>query len=226
MARGKCIHVKPVAAGAALSRDGSFAMTQMDFSATGNTSDPGSSQGALGGFQFESFRNECAQMPHLAEASFFRPDDLISAKPATWGTETTSGVQAMDRLHYDVFQAMDELSRSTDQEFGGTYRAFVRRIEQAFRQEACWMEEIDFPASNEHQEQHARVLGALHHIHSRVMAGEVQAGREVADHLLPQWFALHLSTQDMILAVAMQTMQAESAAPAPSQLLAGAFTPL
>ncbi|HJV82427.1 hypothetical protein [Noviherbaspirillum sp.] len=201
-------------------------MTQMDFSATGNTSEPRSGQGVSSGFQFESFRNVRVQTPHFADASFLRPDDLISAKPATWGTETASGVQAMDRLHYDVFQAMDELSRSTDQEFDGAYRVFVRRLEQAFRQEECWMEEIDFPASNVHQEQHARVLGALHNIHSRVMAGDVQSGREVADHLLPQWFALHLSTQDMILAVAMQTMQAESAAQAPSQLLAGAFTPL
>lgn len=201
-------------------------MTQMDLSASGNTSEPGAGQGALSGFKFESFRDAHVHMPHLAPANFLRPDDLMSAKPATWGTETSSGVQEMDRLHYDVFEALDELSRSTDQDFDGAYCAFMRKIEHAFRQEECWMEEIDFPASRVHQEQHARVLGALHHIHSRVMAGDRQAGREVADHLLPEWFAFHLSTQDMILAVAMQTMRAESAAPLPSPLLAGAFLPL
>ncbi|HJV86782.1 MAG TPA: hypothetical protein VJ698_15045 [Noviherbaspirillum sp.] len=141
------------------------------------------------------------------------------------GIETTSGVQAMDHLHYDIFETMDALSRSGDHEFSIAYEAFVKKIEQAFRQEEQWMDDVDFPASRTHLEQHARVLGALHNVHSRIMDGDLQVGRELVDQLLPQWYAFHLSTMDATLALAMQTTPAESAALAPSSLLAGAFSP-
>ncbi len=73
------------------------------------------------------------------------------------------------------------------------------------------MEEVDFPALPAHREQHARVLGALHYVHSQIMSGESGLGREVIDRLLPQWYALHISTMDAVLAIAIQIAQAEQA---------------
>jgi hemerythrin len=127
--------------------------------------------------------------------------------PSACVTEMSSGVPMMDQLHHDVFEALERVSHSTDQAFGNEYRIFVTKMEYAFRQEDQWMEEIDLPASNLHQEQHARVLGALHNVHSRVMDGELRLGREVVDHLFPQWFEFHISTVDMALALAMQLAQ-------------------
>lgn len=125
--------------------------------------------------------------------------------------EASSGVAAMDKLHHDVFAGLDELSSRRDDEFCGAYGEFAAKVEQAFRQEEQWMEESEYAALKTHQEEHARVLGALHSIHPQVMAGELETARKIVDHLLPQWFSFHLSTMDATLAVAMQVAQAEAA---------------
>ena len=110
----------------------------------------------------------------------------------------------MDTLHHDLFTVLDELSGIDDRAFPEGYRALVCKVERVFRTEEQWMEDTDFPAMRSHQEQHARVLGGLHNVHRRVMNGEIDVGREVVEHLLPQWLAFHISTMDSTLAVAIQ----------------------
>lgn len=126
-----------------------------------------------------------------------------------WGPEISSGVLAMDRLHHDLFSALDEVSCCKDQEFGARYADFVGKVERAFREEAQWMEDIDYSILAVHQEQHARVLSALHHVHSQVMDGDIGLGRRVVDELLPQWLVFHISTMDAVFAVAMQVVRNE-----------------
>lgn len=126
-----------------------------------------------------------------------------------WLSEMTCGVAALDRWHHDFVRAMNEASASKDHEFCSRYGALISKAEHAFRQEERWMEEVDFPILKVCQEQHARVLGALHNVHSRVMEGDLGLGREVVDQLLPHWFAFHASTVDATLALAMQVAQTE-----------------
>jgi hemerythrin-like metal-binding protein len=115
-----------------------------------------------------------------------------------------SGVPAMDKLHHDLFVTLDELSCADDRTFPEHYGILVHKVERVFRTEEQWMEATDFPGLRSHQEQHARVLGGLHNVHSRVMNGEIGVGREVAARLLPQWLTFHVSTMDAVLALAMQ----------------------
>jgi hemerythrin-like metal-binding protein len=117
----------------------------------------------------------------------------------------------MDRLHHDLFSALDTLSGSEDAVFCKEFTTFVGHMEHAFREEETWMDELDFNEMAEHQEQHARVLGALHHIHAQVMSGDVGIGRHVVDELLPQWLLLHISTMDTSVALAMQLARSEGA---------------
>lgn len=144
----------------------------------------------------------------------FRVEDFrqfadASQLPSASTTDISSGLRAMDRLHHDLFNALDELSCSVDSNFGAKYAAFVGKIEQAFREEEEWMEAIDFPALDNHQEQHARVLGALHNVHSKVMFGDLTLGRHVVDELLPQWLMVHISTMDAPAALAIQLARSE-----------------
>jgi hemerythrin len=118
--------------------------------------------------------------------------------------EMSTGVAAMDELHRDFFEALIGLSSTSAKEFEARYGAFVSKAEHVFSTEEQWMEEIDFPIIKSHREQHARVLSALHHVHSRVMNGDLMTGREVVEKLLPQWFVFHISTMDVALAAAMQ----------------------
>lgn len=127
---------------------------------------------------------------------------------ATWPLEEASGVPALDQLHHDLFKTLDKLSCARDDDFKSGFGALVSQAEQAFELEEQWMEQIDFHSMKVHREQHARVLGALHNVHSRVMNDELGVGRHVVDELLPQWFALHTSTMDTNLAHAIQIAQA------------------
>lgn len=123
---------------------------------------------------------------------------------AIWSSEMASGVPAIDELHHDCFEALTELSSVTNWRFSTGYATLVAKMERAFATEERWMEEIDFAQMKTHREQHARVLSALHHVHARIMDGDVILGREVVEKLLPQWFMGHMSTMDRTLALAIQ----------------------
>lgn len=116
----------------------------------------------------------------------------------------------MDRLHHEIFSALDALSSSEDDAFCSNFKMFVGAVERAFRQEEAWMEDLDFPAAAAHQEQHARLLGSLHNIHAQVMGGDLKLGRQVVDELLPQWMLFHISAMDAPFAMAMQLASGES----------------
>lgn len=125
---------------------------------------------------------------------------------ATWSSNECLGASALERLHHDLFNALEKLSTVQDDEFGDGYRALVQQVERTFQKEESWMEEMDSQSLKVHREQHARVLGALHNVNCRVMNGELGLGREVVGALLPQWFAFHISTMDATLARSMRAM--------------------
>jgi hemerythrin len=127
-----------------------------------------------------------------------------------WSPETLTGVPEMDELHRHLFTAIDDMANTADSEFCAGYEKFVFQLERVFRKEEQWMDEVDFPAFRAHEEQHARVLSGLHAIHGRVTAGDAKSGREAIEKLLPQWFAFHISTMDMVLACAIQVAESDT----------------
>lgn len=136
-----------------------------------------------------------------------------------WSPELSTGLKVMDQLHHDFLDALSRLPTVKEEEFENTYAVFVRKVEHAFANEEIWMEEIDFPGLKNHREQHARVLCALHKVHSKVMQGQIAEGRHVVRDLLPQWFSLHLSTMDMALGMAVQFAKPHSANANPENAL-------
>lgn len=141
---------------------------------------------------------------------------------AILSSDISSGVVAMDALHKNFFDALDELSSAIDSEFRIGYDSFIRKVERTFATEEQWMEEIDFPVLKSHREQHARVLSGLHHIRTRVMDGDLALGHDAVERLLPQWFIFHAFTMDAPLATAMQMFgeqdnDAEISSPASQQ---------
>lgn len=127
-----------------------------------------------------------------------------------WLGGMSYGTPELDKLHQALLKEMEKFSASTDEEFGEIFRMFLACIESTFRQEEQWMEDIDFPMLKQHQEQHARVLAALHNVQAHVATGNLGLGREATAELLPQWLTFHMSTMDTALSVAMQIAQAET----------------
>lgn len=120
------------------------------------------------------------------------------------------GVAELDELHRSCHAAIEALINAGQDRLEAGFPDLLNRFEQAFRDEERWMDDIDYPALKSHREQHARVLGALHHVHGRVMDGDLALGRHVVDDLLPQWLSLHIDTMDNALAVALCTDAADA----------------
>jgi hemerythrin len=135
-----------------------------------------------------------------------------------WSAEMVLGVPEMDEAHEAFLAELGELLTTPDEEFGKAFMAMIMRVERDFRDEEDLMEAIDYPGLQGHCEQHARVLGALHHVAPHVMNGDMALGREAVE-LLPQWFLFHLSTMDTALAFALDTQNLH---PGPAALRAAA----
>ncbi len=114
------------------------------------------------------------------------------------------GVAALDELHRLCRDAIRCASVASDTDFMHRFEHMLKQFHRAFSTEEQWMEAVDHPALKCHREQHARVLGALHHVHATVMAGDIGVGRHAVDDLLPKWLSLHIETLDTVLALALR----------------------
>lgn len=130
-----------------------------------------------------------------------------------WSQDMLLGFPAIDDAHEELLKELTDLLTATDERFGPGFLALIERFERDFREEEMLMDDIDYPGIQGHREQHARVLGALHHVAPRVMDGDIALGREAVE-LLPQWFLFHLSTMDTALAFALDMERQESIPPA------------
>lgn len=123
-------------------------------------------------------------------------------KAIAWCPALELGNGKFDESHRTFVDALGALQRAPDSQFGVRLFALIERMENDFREEEALMESTAYPHAREHREQHARVLGALHHAVPAAIAGDYAPARE-AIALLPDWFLLHLSTMDTALCRAL-----------------------
>lgn len=126
-----------------------------------------------------------------------------------WSSETSLGIPYMDDLHKALLDELAQLESATDTDFPEHFASLIAHVESDFREEEELMEQIDFPGLRAHLEEHAKLLGGLHHAAAAVMEGNVALGRHAIE-LLPQWFIFHISTMDTAMSFAVQ-LQAEEA---------------
>ena len=129
-----------------------------------------------------------------------------------WSSRMALGAPDIDRAHQAFIDQLGQLLSAPDDTFESGLYALINAMEMDFRQEETLMEEIDFPGIRMHREQHARVLGALHHVVPQVMQGDHAQARKVIE-LIPQWFLFHLTTMDATMVVALELART----PAPKQ---------
>lgn len=118
-----------------------------------------------------------------------------------------TGLQTIYHWHHSVMQLASQLVHCHDHEVANIYRTMLYVLEQTFEQEQRLMEDFQFPAIQSHLEQHARVLAALHCLHPAVMKGDHASARKAGGELLPEWFQLHMDTQDAALGVWVASFQ-------------------
>ena len=124
-----------------------------------------------------------------------------------WSSRLSLGMPAVDACHRELLDELAALVDAADRDFADRYVRFVARVERDFREEEELMERTEFIGLPSHREQHARMLGGLHHVARQVMAGDIAAGRGVVA-LLPGWFMLHIETVDGALAASARLREA------------------
>lgn len=126
-----------------------------------------------------------------------------SMKRKAWANEMALDVPAMDRSHHVLFGDLSGLAAMPERKFGPHFDTLIVDLERDFFTEDEWMERIDYPGTPSHREQHAIVLSALHHTHSKVMAGDIEFGRAIVVSL-SAWLTDHIAMMDLPLAFAIR----------------------
>lgn len=138
-------------------------------------------------------------------------------KIVSWSDDMLLGVPAMDDAHKALVNELAHLATAGDDQFADGFFALIAALELDFREEEELMRQINFPSPQSHHDEHARVLNGLLYVSPSVSMGDLAPGREVIRQL-PQWFLNHLSTMDLMLAVALDRAST-SHSPPPSVFL-------
>lgn len=111
------------------------------------------------------------------------------------------GVDSMDSTHQEFIGLLNRLGNTHDKPtFISLFAELVKHTEEHFAAENALMAETGFPAIQEHEADHLRVLGQLHRFGKKVAAGSTMMGRAYIEEQMPTWFKLHAATMDSALA--------------------------
>lgn len=105
----------------------------------------------------------------------------------------------IDQDHDAFIALVNKMQTATHAEFTALFDELVAHTEQHFARENKLMETYRFPAIAEHMGEHHRVLAELKRFKQRVDKGMIAMGHAYICELVPQWFALHVSTMDRAL---------------------------
>jgi hemerythrin-like metal-binding protein len=109
-------------------------------------------------------------------------------------------VSAMDTTHREFLDLAARLARADDAAFPALFKELLEHTRLHFAQEGRLMRACAFPATGEHEGEHARVLGELLRFRRAVARGRIALARAYVRQGLPEWFSLHLATMDSALA--------------------------
>jgi hemerythrin-like metal-binding protein len=110
------------------------------------------------------------------------------------------GVPAMDRSHREFVDLVNRMAESGAAAFAYLYPELVSHTRAHFANEEVLMRDTDFPATREHRDEHARVLGEMESFGQRLGGGRIALAQAYVTEQLPAWFAVHAVTMDSALA--------------------------
>jgi hemerythrin-like metal-binding protein len=120
-----------------------------------------------------------------------------------WSSDLELNIPPLDALHKTLVDQIRRTASNDDTDFPSQLMVLITTAETCFSIEEQLMEEIDFPGLKMHREQHARVLGGLHHVLSDALRGDFDSSRR-ATACMYQWLQAHINTLDSALAMALE----------------------
>lgn len=122
--------------------------------------------------------------------------------------EISVGIIEMDKAHKVLMREIMDMMRAPNFEFSRRLPQLVELLEMNFRGEEELMEQMDYPDLRVHREQHAELLGTVHHAVAKAMNGDYLLPRQVLN-MLPQWFLWHLVKMDASFVKALKAAGAQ-----------------
>ena len=117
------------------------------------------------------------------------------------------GVDSMDRTHSEFICIVNQLACCTDKaDFMELFLQLHKHTEEHFSAELELMKETGFPAINEHNDAHLRLLGEMYRFGLKVSLGNKKLGQAYIIEQLPGWFELHAATMDSALAAHIKSV--------------------
>jgi hemerythrin-like metal-binding protein len=116
-----------------------------------------------------------------------------------WSDTLGLEVPAMDETHRELVDLLNALADAPDEALLAALDRFIAHTDAHFAQENRWMHALPFPPVHCHEGEHDNVLRLMREVRNRVAIGEIELGRVLAREL-PEWFRLHATTMDAMLA--------------------------
>lgn len=116
-----------------------------------------------------------------------------------WSDRYLLGHPGIDDTHREFVVCVDALLTVPDAGLAEALDAFAAHAEAHFAQEDAWMRTTDFPASDCHIDEHAKVLASVREVQQALAEGDVDIVRALAV-ALKDWFPGHADYMDSALA--------------------------
>lgn len=117
-----------------------------------------------------------------------------------WSEALALGHQEMDATHEEFVALLNAVGAAEGDDILPALDAFLAHTEAHFAQEEAWMEQHAFPRAGCHRKEHGNVLEIVREVRRRVAEGSTGYGRTLAE-ALAEWFAVHASSMDAMLAI-------------------------
>lgn len=122
------------------------------------------------------------------------------------------GIAEMDATHEEFAQLARETAQAGEADFPILFGILADHTQRHFDNESRLMRECRFPAIEEHEGEHRRVLHELAYMRGAIDRGYVQLARLYVRQALPDWFRNHLATMDAALAACLRAYARNRAA--------------
>lgn len=119
-----------------------------------------------------------------------------------WMDRYLLGYRAMDETHREFVALVDKLLTTPDAGLVKALDALAEHAVAHFEQEEGWMRATDFPATECHVDEHAKVLASVREVQRELADGNFCVVRELAQALM-DWFPNHADYMDSALALWM-----------------------
>jgi hemerythrin-like metal-binding protein len=119
----------------------------------------------------------------------------------TWSDKHFSlGITQIDDTHREFVAIINALDDAHGSAFLGLFTELLYRTREHFEKENQLMVASDFPARNEHETEHRKILAELIRHQINLKKGIITMARSCVREKLPHWFILHATTMDAALA--------------------------